>query len=101
MYGPIIHSIGSRPSRAVLDGTLTCDVGFSGYLSAPVCAIPGNTDRPNPKSNRNETPLSMRMCCRPLPVISCLLSVVSSFCPLALNFQLCEDRETAHRHDRS
>src|SRR5712672_3295393 len=65
MYGPIIHSIGSRPSRAAFDGTLTCGVGFSGYLSSAVCAIPGNTERPNPKSNRNETPLSIRMCCQP------------------------------------
>src|SRR5258708_34039838 len=72
MYGPMIHSIGRRPSRAVFDGTLTCGVGFSGYLSAAVCAIPGNTDRPNPKSNRNETTFSMRMCFRPCYRISLL-----------------------------
>ena len=51
----MIHSIGSRPSLAGLDGAFSCFVGFSGYLSSGVgllCwAAPGNTNEPNPRHN--------------------------------------------------
>ena len=51
----MIHSIGSRPSLAGLDGAFSCFVGFSGYLSSGVgllCwAAPGNTKQPNPRHN--------------------------------------------------
>src|SRR4029077_5764369 len=55
MYGPMIHSIGSRPSLAGFDGAFSCFVGFSGYLSSGVgllCwAAPGNTNSPTPRHN--------------------------------------------------
>lgn len=59
MYGPIIHSIGSRPSLADLEGAFSCGVGFSGYLSpgpgVPCCAAPGNTATANPRHKAKAT----------------------------------------------